>query len=73
MGQIDFENPIGTIPYEGQKFYGYKSDALQAGRYLFAVRAEDLAGNENVSTDCLAIEISGSTPDAITILKMQTV
>lgn len=72
-GQIDYENPISTISYEGQRFYSYQSDALQAGRYLFAVRTEDLAGSENVSTDCLTIEISDGAPDAITILGAQTV
>ncbi|HUV64196.1 MAG TPA: LamG domain-containing protein [Sedimentisphaerales bacterium] len=71
-GQIDYDNPIGAVGYEGQRFYTYESDTLQTGRYLFAVRAEDLAGSENVSVDCLAIEISGAAPDAITILEAGT-
>ncbi|MEK7994717.1 MAG: LamG-like jellyroll fold domain-containing protein, partial [Planctomycetota bacterium] len=72
-GQIDYENPVGTVSYQGRKFYTYVSDTLQTGRYLFAVRAEDLAGSENVFLDCLAIEISSAAPDAITILEAETV
>jgi len=72
-GQIDYENPISTVPYQGQKFYAYESDTLQTGRYLFAVRAEDQAGGENASADCLAIELCGAGLDAITILEAETV
>jgi len=72
-GQIDYENPISTVPYQGQKFYGYQSATLQSGRYLFAVRAEDQAGSENASVDCLAIELGGAGPDPITILEAETV
>jgi len=72
-GQIDYENPVGTVSYQGRKFYTYVSDTLQAGRYLFAVRAEDQAGSENASVDCLAIEIRSAAPDAITILEAETV
>jgi hypothetical protein len=72
-GQIDYENPISTVLYQGQSFYSYQSATLQSGRYMFAVRAEDPAGSENVSTNCLTIEISDAAPDAITILGARTV
>jgi len=72
-GQIDYENPINSVSYKGQRSYSYQSGPLQAGRYLFAVRAQDQAGSESVSADCLASEISDAAPDAITILGARTV
>jgi len=71
-GQIDYQNPTGTVPYHGQRFYSYQSALLEHGRYLFAVRAEDQAGSENTSFDHLTIEISDISPGAITILEAQT-
>jgi Concanavalin A-like lectin/glucanases superfamily len=72
-GQIDFNNPIAAVDYHGPKFYSYQRNALQPGRYLFAVRAQDADGIENSSSDILTIELDGSSPDAIEILHAQTV
>ncbi len=72
-GQIDYENPISTMLYLGQRFYSYQSVALQTGRYLFAVRAEDPAGSTNAAADCKAVELCDAGPDAITILEAETV
>ena len=72
-GQIDYDNPIGTVGYEGQKSYSYQSGAIAAGRHLFAVRAQDQAGNEYVSGDRIAVEISSAAPEPITILDAQTI
>jgi len=72
-GQIDYENPIATISYVGRKFYSYRSDTLQAGRYLFAIRAEDASGVESSSLARLAAQITVNSLDAINILSAKAV
>jgi len=72
-GLVDYENPIATINYQGRKFYTYQSDALAAGRYLFAVRAEDAAGIENNSLAQLAVQLNITNPDAIDILSVENI
>jgi hypothetical protein len=39
-GQIDWENSIATVMYEGRKFYHHKTGTLPDGLYQFAVVAE---------------------------------
>jgi hypothetical protein len=72
-GQIDYENALVEISYEGQMFYRYESYQLEPGRYLFAIRAENADGFENSSSARLAIELDGNGPDAIDILQAVTV
>lgn len=72
-GQIDYENPIATVRYEGRKFYSYESDPLTAGRYLFAIRAKDLDGTENSSPALLRIHLQAGNPDAIDVLSIEAV
>ncbi len=67
-GQIDYENPIAAVGYEGRKFYSYESSALGVGRYLFAIRAEDAAGIQNNSFARMGIQLSTTSPDTISIL-----
>jgi hypothetical protein len=67
-GQIDYENPLAVISYQGQKFYCFESGSLETGRYLLAIRAEDADGIENSSSTCLCIELDDKDPDAINIL-----
>jgi hypothetical protein len=71
-GQIDYENPLAVISYQGQKLYSYESDSLDTGRYLFAIRPEDTDGNENNSSACLSIELDDKCPDAINIQQAET-
>ena len=72
MGQIDYENPLAKIGYEGQRFYSYQSGALDAGGYLFTIRAEDVDGIENSSPAQLRIQLDTTNPDAIDILSTET-
>lgn len=72
-GQIDYENPIVIISYDGRKFYSYQSGALGAGRYLFAIRAEDAGGIENSSLSQLKIQLDIKSPGAIDNLSAETV
>ena len=71
-GQIDFENSIATIDYQGRMFYCWQSEELSQGRYLFAVRAEDAEGIENNSLARMAIDIIGDNLDEVEILKVET-
>jgi len=71
-GQIDYENPLAVISYQGRKFYSFESGSLETGRYLFAIRAKDADGIENSSTGRIAIQLNGSDPNAINILKAET-
>jgi len=72
-GQIDYENALANIKYKDRNFYHYKSNSLDPGRYLFAIRTEDISGIENCSLAQLPIELNSPNPDTITILKAETV
>jgi len=72
-GQIDYETPLAAIGYQGQKFYSFQSASLQAGRYRFAIRAEDADGVQDSSSARQAIDVGGAGPDAIDVLQAQTV
>ena len=71
--QIDYQNPLATIGYKGRKFYSFQSSALEAGKYLFAIRAEDAGGIENISLARLKIQLDTLNPDAIDILRAEAV
>jgi len=72
-GQIDYENAIATVDYQGRKFYSYESNTLDAGRYLFAIRAQDSRGIEDISFAQLKIQFQTAEVGAIKILNAQTV
>ena len=72
-GQIDYENPLATIHYVGERFYSYQSELLNAGEYRFAVRAEDAAGTENCSLARIKIQLDTTKPDAIDILSIEAI
>lgn len=72
-GQINYENPLAIIGYKGRKFYSYQCGALEAGRYLFAIRTEDASGIENSSLARLRIQFDPTNPDAIDILSAEVV
>ena len=72
-GQIDYDNPIAAIAYDGRRFYSYQSSTPGAGRYLFAIRAEDAAGVENDSPALLRVQVPSVGPDAIVILNAEAV
>jgi hypothetical protein len=72
-GQIDYENPIATINYVGRMFYSYTSDALDAGKYLFAIRIEDALGTENKSLALIRVELYSGNPIEICILSAKAI
>lgn len=71
-GQVNYDNPLATINYQGRKYYNYQTDAVEAGRNLFAIRAEDADGVENNSTVPLRIDVHTASPAPITILSAET-
>lgn len=72
-GQIDYENPIAVLDYAGRGFYSYQSEALDAGKYVFAIRAEDANGIERNPFSQETIQLDTSEPDAIDILAVEAV
>lgn len=72
-GQIDYQNPLATIVYQGRKFYSFQSSVLEAGEYLFAIRAVDTVGHENSSWAQLKIQLEPATIDPINILRAEAV
>ena len=72
-GQINYENPLAMIGYKGRKFYTCQCGALEAGRYLFAIRTENVSGIENSSLARLRIQFVPTNPDAIDILSAEGV
>jgi len=68
-GQIDYENPLATIAYEGHKFYSYESSQLACGQYLFAVRAESVEGIQDESRAQVRIQLDTKSPGIINILE----
>jgi len=71
-GQINYQEPIKTVIYAGRVFYSYKSDALSAGRYLFAIRPESLDGTENDSLGQIEIQLNTTSPEQIDILSAES-
>lgn len=70
-GQIDYESPIAVICYAGRGFYSYRSDALDAGTYLFAIRAEGAGGVENGSLARIRVQLDAISPDGVDILSAE--
>ena len=72
-GEIDYENSVVTISYAGRIFYSYQSEYLEAGRYLFAIRVEDAAGTEDISSSLTEFQIDTASPEAINILSAEAI
>ena len=72
-GQINYQNPLATIGYKGRKFYSHQTSALEAGKYLFAIRPEDASDIENSSLAQLRIQLDTADPEAVDILRAEAV
>ena len=72
-GQINYQNSIAMINYRGLGFYSYRGEMLDAGRYLFAIKTEDINGVESSSSAQLLIQTVTVGPDAIDILGAESV
>jgi hypothetical protein len=72
-GHVDYQNAIAAITYVGRKFYSYQTNTLQAGKYLFVVRAEDTDGMDDGSFAEIEVGVTADNPVAIDILSAQAV
>jgi hypothetical protein len=57
QGQINYQNPITQIKYQGRRFYSFTTEQLPKGKHLFAVRAQDKTGIEDNSLKTVLVEI----------------
>jgi hypothetical protein len=72
-GQIDYESPVAVVGYAGRKFYTYQSSELGTGRYLFAIRAEDAAGEKNGSLAKIEVQLNAAGSSAVNITGVKAV
>jgi hypothetical protein len=72
-GQIDYENPVAVVGYAGRKYYTHQSGRLDAGRYLFAIRAEDTSGQEDGSLAKIEVQLNTICPGAPDITGVKVV
>ncbi len=72
-GQIDYQNPLAKIDYKGRNFYSFQSGTLEAGKYLFVIRASDAGGLENCSLAQIKIQLSPTNINAINIVRAKAV
>ncbi len=72
-GQIDYQNAIAQIEYQGRRFYSYTSNELPAGRYLFAVRAQNENGLEDNSLAAVSLEISDDNNFSVQFAGIETI
>ncbi|MCP4609417.1 MAG: LamG domain-containing protein [Planctomycetes bacterium] len=72
-GQIDYQNPLAEVGYKGRKFYSFQSGTLEAGKYLFAIRAEGSGETENSSLTQLKIQLDTININTINIVRAETV
>ena len=69
LGQIDYQNSIAQVEYQGRMFYCFISDDLPAGKYLFAVRAQNEKGFEDSSRKTVSVELNpAALPDVNPII-----
>ncbi|TFG49041.1 MAG: hypothetical protein E4H40_03615 [Candidatus Brocadiia bacterium] len=72
-GQVDLETADMEVEYAGRRFYSYVSEVLEAGNYLFMVRAEDAIGRADGSSAMVKVQVRQGEDAAIEILEMKTV
>jgi hypothetical protein len=72
-GQIDYENSIADIEYYRQILFCYESASLQNGTYLFAIRAVNILGDENVSSEQIKVQIVNSDLSSIEIIEAKNI
>lgn len=59
-GQINLQDPVGSVECRGCGVYVYQSSILDAGRYVFSVAAKSKDGIEISSSGLVSIEVSDS-------------
>ncbi|MHC4636080.1 MAG: hypothetical protein ACYTBP_01620 [Planctomycetota bacterium] len=70
-GQIDYDTAAAEVDYVGRRFYSYVTEQLDAGVYLFAVRAEDEQGTQDGSSAVISIQFGSSDEVCFEVLEMK--
>ncbi len=71
-GQIDWEHPLATIPYAGQRIYQYVTGPLDEGSYTFAVRCGVAHQVENGPGASIVCSVANATPEIPPVLAIET-
>lgn len=72
-GQIDFATPIASVPYEGRRFYCYRTQGLSDRWYRFAVGAETQDQAERASVSVVRCPIRSGYPEGVTVLSAEAI
>jgi len=72
-GQIDYENPIAVIDYEGRRFYSRRIDSLGQGRHLFCVKAVDSSGAESSSLAATRVHLHDSDVSEVELFGVEAI
>ena len=72
-GQIDYENPIASVSYIGQRYYCFETEPLNPGDYIFFVRAEDVAGAEGSYSVLMKVQLRVTSPLTVDILSVEVI
>ena len=70
---VDYSSAIGEVVYSGRKFYEYLTGSLEAGRYLFDIRAVDSDGVESSCTGRVEFEVVNCEVEGVEILNTEVV
>ncbi len=68
-GQIDYQNPIGSVNYIGRKFYQFVTNELTGDSYKFCIRAVAEDDSDDGSAGQIIIQLNKQRPDSVLILQ----
>jgi hypothetical protein len=68
-GEINYQNPIGTVDYIGRKFYQFIAGKLVGDRFKFSIRAVASNDDENSFGDEIKLQFDRSKLDDILLLQ----
>jgi len=72
-GQIDLQNLVAVLEYQGRRFYCHECGPLAEGTYRFLVRAQGAAGAESLSSPWMARQVKPSTVPTPLLLSAEAI
>ena len=72
-GQVNLQDPVGSVECRGCGVYVYQSSILDAGCYTFSVAAKSKDGIEISSSELVAIEVSDSCETISMLLSIRAI
>jgi len=67
-GQVDLDTPLAEVPYEGRRFYTYKTNPLDDGTYTFLVSANSTQQTQSLPGPTVCCSIRQRIPEAVRVL-----